>query len=176
VGDGVELFVDANGAYDRKQAARLCRVFEDLGVTWFEEPVTSDDLESLAVLRDLTPIDITAGEYGYLLQYFAEMLRAVDVIQPDASRCSLSEWLRVAALAAASSREVSAHCAPSLHAHPACAAPNTRHIEYFADHAYVDPLLFDGVLTPADGRLWPALDRPGFGLELRHDAEQYRVK
>jgi L-alanine-DL-glutamate epimerase-like enolase superfamily enzyme len=178
LGDEVELYADANGAYDRKQATRLARQFADLGVTWFEEPVSSDDLEGLREVRDQSAIEVAAGEYGYDLAYFQRMLEsgAVDCLQADVSRCAgISEWLRVAALAAARNLEISAHCAQSLTAHPAMAVPNLRHLEYFADHARVDRLLFDGVLDPDGGTLRPDLSRPGMGLQLkRPDAERYR--
>jgi hypothetical protein len=89
----------------------------------------------------------------------------------------VTEWLRVAALAAAHNLEVSAHCAQSLTAHPATAVPNLRHLEYFHDHARVDRLLFDGVLDPTGGALRPDLSRPGTGLTLRRaDAERYRTQ
>ncbi|MBA2385928.1 MAG: hypothetical protein H0V69_02430 [Acidimicrobiia bacterium] len=121
---------------------------------------------------------ILIGEYGYDLPYFAHMAGsgAVDVLQADVSRCAgITEWLRVAAVAAAHDLAVSAHCAPSLHAHPACAVPNVVHLEYFHDHARVDRLLFDGVLDPNEGMLTPDLTRAGMGLELkRADAERYR--
>ena len=65
--------------------------FAELGVTWFEEPVSSDDLDGLRLLRDRAPagMDIAAGEYGYDLFYFRRMLEAgaVDVLQADATRC-----------------------------------------------------------------------------------------
>ena len=98
------------------------------------------------------------------------------MLQADVSRCAgITEWLRAAAVAAAHGLHISGHCAPSLHAHPACAVPNLRHVEYFADHARVDRLLFDGVLDPTGGYLEPDLSRPGMGLELkRTDAERYR--
>jgi L-alanine-DL-glutamate epimerase-like enolase superfamily enzyme len=178
LGDGVELYVDANGAYDRKQAVRLAGEFAGLGVTWFEEPVSSDDLEGLREVRDQSVTEVAAGEYGYDLAYFERMLEAgaVDCLQADVSRCAgITEWLRVAALAAANNLEVSAHCAQSLTAHPAMAVPNLRHLEYFADHARVDRLLFDGVLDPDGGALRPDLSRPGMGLQVkRPDAERYR--
>lgn len=75
LGDGPELFVDANGAYSVKQAARLGRRYEDLGVTWFEEPVSSEHLESLALLRTLLTVDIAAGEYGSDLEHLADHAR-----------------------------------------------------------------------------------------------------
>src|SRR5215475_5319689 len=45
IGSDAELFVDANGAYSRKQALAFADAFAELGVSWFEEPVSSDDLE-----------------------------------------------------------------------------------------------------------------------------------
>jgi L-alanine-DL-glutamate epimerase-like enolase superfamily enzyme len=93
------------------------------------------------------------------------------------SRCAgISEWLRVATIAAAHGLDLSGHCAPSLHAHPACAVANLRHVEYFADPVRADQILFDGVLVPRDGALRPDLSGVGLGLSLRQaDAEQYRV-
>jgi len=178
-GPDAELYVDANGAYDRTQARRLGLLFaQELGVTWFEEPVSSDDLQGLAQLREALPLDVTAGEYGYDLGYFENMLArgAVDVLQADVGRCAgITEWLRVAAAAAAHQTPFSAHCGQTLHAHVACVPPNLRHIEYFHDHAHIDQIMFDGVLKPVDGALRPAADRPGLGLTLRRgDAEQYR--
>jgi L-alanine-DL-glutamate epimerase-like enolase superfamily enzyme len=181
IGPRVELFVDGNGAYTRKQALELARRFHDSGVAWFEEPVSSDDLEGLRLLRDCAPpgMQIAAGEYGYDLPYFERMLvaGAVDVLQADASRCAgITGFLQVAALCEARSLPLSAHCAPSLHAHPCCAARPVCHVEYFHDHARIEHMLFDGALTPVAGQLHPDLSRPGLGLEFRHsDAAQYLI-
>ncbi|HEY3519450.1 MAG TPA: enolase C-terminal domain-like protein [Rhodanobacteraceae bacterium] len=181
VGDDAQLFVDANGAYSRKQALNLARSFAEYDVAWFEEPVVSDDLAGLRLLRDRAPaeIDIAAGEYGYDSGYFRRMLEAgaVDVLQADATRCAgISGFLRASALCEAFNLPLSAHCAPALHAHPACASRPLRHIEYFHDHVRIEGMLFEGVLNPAGGALHPDPSRPGMGLEFRHqDAERYRV-
>lgn len=179
IGDDAELFVDANGGYATKQAIRMADAFGELGVTWFEEPVSSDHLDALHEVRSQTHLDVTAGEYGYDVFYFEAMCRAgaVDCLQADVTRCAgITEWLRVAALAEAHGLEISGHCAQSLHLHPACAVPNVRHLEYFADHARLERMLFDGVLEPVNGELCPDLSRPGLGLEIKHaDAEQYRI-
>ena len=171
IGDRVELFVDANGGYEAKQAVRLARQLEEYDVRWFEEPVSSDDLTGLRTVRKAIPLDVAAGEYGYDLPYFQAMCaaRAVDVLQVDVSRCAgITEWMRAAAVAAAHGLEVSGHCAQSLHAHPACAVPNLRHLEYFHDHARLDRLLFDGVLEPDRGML-----RPGVALRRRTRPEAH---
>jgi L-alanine-DL-glutamate epimerase-like enolase superfamily enzyme len=179
IGSRAELFVDANGAYGRKRALAQAEAFAELGVSWFEEPVSSDDLEGLRLLRDRAPagMDIAAGEYGYTARYFRRMLAAgaVDVLQADATRCAgITGFLQAGALCLAASVPLSAHCAPSLHAHPCCALTPVRHLEYFHDHVRIEHLLFDGAPTPVDGVLHPDLSRPGLGLEFKHaDAEPY---
>lgn len=181
VGPEAALFVDANGAYSRKQALAQAERFAELGVSWFEEPVSSDELEGLRLLRDRAPagMDIAAGEYGYDLFYFRRMLEAgaVDVLQADATRCAgITGFLRVGALCESHGLPLSAHCAPSLHAHPACALPGFRHLEYFHDHDRIEHLFFDGAPTPVGGALRPDLSRPGLGLEFKcQDAARYAV-
>ncbi|HWA98742.1 MAG TPA: enolase C-terminal domain-like protein, partial [Pirellulales bacterium] len=114
IGADVQLFVDANGAYDRKQALGFAEHFASLGVVWFEEPVSSDDLDGLHLLRDRAPasMEIAAGEYGYDLPYFRTMLEAdaVDVLQADATRCAgITGFMQVAALCSSRSLPMSAH-------------------------------------------------------------------
>src|SRR5438045_1344167 len=139
IGPSVDLFVDANGAYGRKQALKKADEFAESGVAWFEEPVSSDDLEGLRLLRDRAPacMDIAAGEYGYDLFYFRRMLDAgaVDILQADATRCGgYTGFSAVAGLCQARSMALSAHTAPSLHAHICCASIPVCHLEYFHDH------------------------------------------
>lgn len=182
IGDSAELFVDANGAYSRKQALELAdRFAAEARVTWFEEPVSSDDLEGLRLMRDRAPagLEIAAGEYGYDLNYFRRMLEAgaVDVLQADATRCGgITGFLKAAALAEARGLPLSAHCAPTLHTHAACAVPNFRHLEYFHDHDRIEHMLFDGAPIPSGGVLYPDRSRPGFGIEFKQcDADRYAV-
>ena len=179
VGAGTELFVDANGAYTRKQALAQADRFAESAVVWFEEPVSSDDLEGLRLIRDRAPagMAITAGEYGYDLVYFRRMLvaGAVDILQPDATRCAgVTGFLRAAALCEAAGVPLSAHTAPSLHAHLCCAVGPAVHTEYFFDHARIEHMLFDGAPSPREGMLHPDLSRPGLGLDLkRTEAARY---
>ena len=179
IGPETELYVDANGGYGRKQAVRMARAMAEHDVTWFEEPVSSDDLDGLREVRDQVDPDVTAGEYGYDLPYFARMVdaQAVDCLQVDVTRCGgITEWLSAAAVAAARGLQVSGHCAPNLHAHVAAAVPNFRHLEYFHDHARIETMLFDGALDPSGGVLRPDLSRPGLGLALKDaNCARYRV-
>ena len=181
IGPGVELFVDANGALSRKQALWFAdRFASECNVTWFEEPVSSDDLAGLHLLRNRGPagMDIAAGEYGWTAMYLKRMIQAeaVDVIQADATRCGgVTGFMDAAAIADAHPLPLSAHCAPSLHMHLACAARPLRHVEYFHDHARIEQMLFDGFRKPIDGVMHPDLTRPGLGLDFKHqDAEQFK--
>jgi L-alanine-DL-glutamate epimerase-like enolase superfamily enzyme len=177
VGDDVEVFVDANGAYTVGQACRVGRMLDELGVTWFEEPVSSDDLPGLRQVRGSVLADVTAGEYGHDVSYFAAMAEgAVDCVQVDATRCGgYTEWLRAAATVAGHHLDVSGHCAPYLTGPVAAVTPNLRHVEWFHDHVRVEQLLFDGASSPVGGRLAIAAGN-GHGLTLRRDAfDAYRV-
>lgn len=152
------------------QARRVGNRLDNWDVTWFEEPVSSDDLAGLRAVRHSVNADVTAGEYGYDLAYFTKMIEAeaVDCVQVDLTRCGgFTEWLRIAALAAAHNLDVSAHCAQNLSAHAALATPNIRHIEWFADHDRIEPRLFDGALDPTGGLVRPPLSVVGHGMTLK---------
>lgn len=181
IGDTAQLFVDANGAYARKEALELADSFARCHVSWFEEPVCSDDLDGLHLIRDKAPpgMEIAAGEYGYDETYFRRMLEAgaVDVLQADATRCGgITGFLLADALCQAAHVPLSSHCGPSMHLHVGCAARALRHAEYFYDHVRIENMLFEGVAQPKNGALKPDLNRPGHGLEFKHaDAEQFKI-
>jgi L-alanine-DL-glutamate epimerase-like enolase superfamily enzyme len=181
IGENVALMIDANGAYSRKQALTLAEAVEDQRVSWFEEPVSSEDLAGLRLLRDRVPppIEVAAGEYGYDLRYFRRMLEAeaVDVLQADATRCAgITGFMAVDALCQAFEVPLSAHCAPALHCQPCCAAQSARHVEAFHDHLRIEGMLFDGGPDIRNGRLVPDTERPDLGLEFKHrDAERFAL-
>jgi L-alanine-DL-glutamate epimerase-like enolase superfamily enzyme len=178
IGPDAELYVDANGGYSAGQAIRVADELTAIGVGWFEEPVSSQDLAGLATVRQQVRPDVAAGEYSWSLADSARLIDAdaVDCLQLDVTRCGgITEFVRGAALAAANQLQVSGHCAPNLHAHVGAAVPNLRHVEYFHDHQRIERLFFDGALDPTGGAMRPDLDRPGHGLVLRHgDTERYR--
>ncbi len=182
IGPKTALLVDANGAFARKEALAWAeRLRGEWDVTWFEEPVSSDDLEGLRLIRDRAPggLEITAGEYGSTVFDFRRLLAAgaVDCLQADVTRCGgITGLLAVGGLADAHGIDVSAHTAPAVSTHAFTALRRLRHLEYFHDHVRVESLLFEGTLTPEDGALRPDPSRPGLGLELkREDAEPFLV-
>jgi L-alanine-DL-glutamate epimerase-like enolase superfamily enzyme len=176
-----ELFVDANGAYNRNLALRKARQFGDLGVTWFEEPVTSDDRVGLHLLVEHAPpvMKIAAGEYIYVLDDARLLLeaQAVDVLQADATRCGgVTNFLKIGHVCETYHFPLSAHTSPSMHATLCCALVKAINVEYFHDHARIEQMIFDGALKPVHGNLKPDLSRRGFGFELkRADAEKFQI-
>lgn len=180
IGDA-QLFVDANGALSPRTALALAHVVAESGISWFEEPVSSDNLPGLAMVRAAIPggIDIAAGEYGFTLDDARAMLaaQAVDVLQCDITRCGgVTGFLRTATLCDAFHTPLSGHCAPSAHLHAACATPRLRHLEWFHDHVRIEQMLFEGAPEAQDGFIEPDLSRPGNGLTLKaKDAEAYAL-
>lgn len=174
IGPRCRLFVDANGALDRNGATLAAHRFAEHDVRWFEEPVSSDDLDGLAALRARAPagMAIAAGEYGYDTWYFRRMLAAgaVDALQADATRCGgITGFLRAAEIARAFHVPLSSHTAPSLHLAACCALDHVAHMEWFHDHVRIEQMLFEGAAQARDGHARPDLARPGLGLSLRRD-------
>jgi L-alanine-DL-glutamate epimerase-like enolase superfamily enzyme len=176
VGPHVALLVDANGGYSTDQAVRVGSLLDDLGVVWFEEPVSSDDLAGLETVRAAVAADVTAGEYGYDLAYFERMAPTVDCLQIDVTRCGgYTEWRRIAAMADGRGLEISGHCAPYASWPVAATSPGLRHVEWFHDHARIEPLFFEGAEEPEGGCLLPPIG-PGHGLNFRpRAAARFRV-
>lgn len=182
IGKDAELFVDANGAWTPKQAVSLAEMFAEQGVSWFEEPVSGDDLTGLRFVRDHAPagMEISAGEYNYDLLQARQMLeaQAVDVLQADATRCGVTGFLQAAVLCDAFQGPLSSHTAPALHAHLCCATARARHAEYFHDHVRIEQMFFDGAtVRQRNGFLEPDTSQPGLGLEFKKkDAEKFRIR
>ncbi len=180
IGPETALYVDANGGYQRAEAAAWAEVFAAAGVRWLEEPLTSEDLDGLRVLRHKSPpgLAIAAGEYADGIAAARRLLEAeaVDVLQLDATRCGgITGFLSCEALARAHRTQVSAHCAPAAHLAVAAAVPSLRHVEWFHDHVRIERLLFTGAPVVEDGSVRLDRSAAGNGLALRDDLNQYRT-
>lgn len=179
IGNEVELMVDANGAFDRVAAAHWARHYAKFGVSYFEEPVSSEDLAGLHALRERLPVGmaVAAGEYAWDIHDLESLAPCVDVLQADFTRCSgITGALSADAICGAHNLAFSAHCAPQVSAHACCAMERAVHLEYFHDHERVESMLFDGALVLGGGSLRPDPSRPGLGIELRRaDAEQFKT-
>jgi len=178
-----QLMIDANGAHTVRSAVAFAHAAAEQQVDWFEEPVTSDCPRGLSQVREAMdaaglPLDVAAGEYVWGLDDAHRLLQAeaVDVLQMDATRCGgITGWRRMSVLCQAYHRDCSAHCAPALHLHLGCATGGLRHIEWFADHAHIEAMFFDGAPVIERGEI-AASDRPGHGLVLKsQDVERFAL-
>jgi L-alanine-DL-glutamate epimerase-like enolase superfamily enzyme len=181
IGPEPELYVDANGALSRKDALDWAHRFHgEWAVRWFEEPVSSADVDGLRMIRDRGPggLDVAAGEYAFVPADFLNIVDSVDCLQADVTRCGgITGLLQAGGLAAGHSVDLSGHCAPQVSAQALCAVPRLRHLEYFHDHVRIESMFLEGALSPRGGELRPDRSRPGHGLELkRADVDRYRVR
>lgn len=173
VGDGVEVYVDANNGYTAKQAIRMAGRFEEFNVGWFEEPVLADDVAGLAAIARRIDIPVATGEHEYTKYGFKELIAqgGADIVQPDVGRVGgVTEWLKVAHLAHAFNLPVAPHAVQLVHLHLACATPNLKVVEYLGVAEQGDRLWYTEFPEPKDGWWSPYPDRPGLGLTVDPNA------
>jgi L-alanine-DL-glutamate epimerase-like enolase superfamily enzyme len=183
IGKDNDLMVDASMRYNLALARRVGKVLEENGVFWYEEPFTPEDIDSYAALCGTVRVPIAAGENEFGVQGFRELIRAkaVDIVQPDASRCGgISEVIAVARMAADSGLSFAPHTwsdavAVIANAHVVASQPNGITVEIdqtgnpFIDELLVEPLrVRDGLLALSD--------RPGLGVELNQSVlDRFRM-
>ncbi len=174
-GEDIWLAVDANQRYDYATALSMGHYFEEeIGVDWFEEPISCEDVEGHARLAERLEVPIALGETLFGRDEIQSYLqhRAVDILQPDVTRLGgLTECLKVAVLAECHHRPIAPHLLPEVCVHLACGLPQVRLVEYM-------PWLYPAFVEPpaiVDGKMVPP-KRPGLGLEIAASAlEKYRV-
>ena len=180
VGPDVAVMVDANNAYPAHEAIRIAAQMEEFDIYWFEEPVGSDDYEGCARVAQATSIPIATGENEYTRYGFRDLIQhqAASILNADANICGgVTEFRRIAALAAAHDLVIAPHGSQDIHIHLVTGIPNGLILEYYRDT--VDPMwgktFEEPLLLDADGMLAPP-ERPGFGITLNEEAlAQYRV-
>lgn len=187
VGEDVELMVDAGGSeqfwpHGLNWARETARMLADYGIVWFEEPLPPDDLAGHVELTRQSPVPIAGGEVLTRRQSFLPWLeqRAVDIIQPDSTKCGgLSEARRIAWTAFDHNVQLVSHgwnTAVGLAAdlQLAAALPVARYVEYLTPCAYIEDLTTTPFVLDAEG--WLEIPtRPGLGIELDRDKlKRYR--
>jgi D-galactarolactone cycloisomerase len=183
IGPHYDIMADASMRYHVELARRIGKVLEENGVFWFEEPFEPEDIDAYAALRGTIAVPVAAGENEFGLQGFRELIRAgaVDIVQPDASRCGgITEALRVAQLASETGLKVAPHSwsdavAIMANAHVVASQPHALTVEIDqTGNPFVEELLIEP-LQVVDGRLRLS-DQPGLGIELNSSVvERYRL-
>ncbi|HWC97163.1 MAG TPA: mandelate racemase/muconate lactonizing enzyme family protein [Candidatus Sulfopaludibacter sp.] len=132
MGKGKRLMVDANQVFNRNEALRRGRVYQELGCFWYEEPLPPQDMEGFALLAQSLDMRIATGENLNTKFAFADLIgrKAADVVQPDNRRAGgVTEWMEIAALADAAGLELASHGGGSTNLNMLLAMPNAIYME-----------------------------------------------
>ena len=182
-GSGHDVMVDASMRYHPELARRMGRVLEENGVFWYEEPFEPEQLDAYTKLCSEVDVPVAAGENEFGTQGFDELIRcrAVDIVQPDASRCGgITEVRRVAKHAEQAGLRVAPHTwsdAVAVVANAQVVASISNGVTVELDQTgnpFIDRLLVDP-LRVHDGQLQLS-GAPGLGIELDQDViDEFRM-
>jgi L-alanine-DL-glutamate epimerase-like enolase superfamily enzyme len=132
LGQGKRLMVDANQVFNRNEALRRGRVYQELGCFWYEEPLPPQEMEGYAELARELDMRIATGENLNTKYAFADLIarRGADVVQPDNRRAGgVTEWMEIAALADANGLELASHGGGATNLNMLLAMPNAIYME-----------------------------------------------
>lgn len=171
IGPYVQLMLDANNAWnDLPTALTYMERYEPYSPYWIEEPFSPDEVDLHARLAERTPVIVATGEIGYGRWYHKELLDkgGAEILQTDAAVCGgISEWRRIAAMAAGYGVTVCPHWFHDLHAPLVAATPNARYVEFFMDDQVLNfRRLVNRQLAHKDGDL---ILHKGAGLGFEFD-------
>ncbi len=160
--------LDANNAWrDLPTALEYVRRYEPYDPYWIEEPFSVDDIDNHARLVENTAVTVATGEIEAGRWRFQELLEkdAAGILQTDAAVCGgITEFRRIAAMAAGFGVSVCPHWFHDLHVHLVAALPNAPFVEYFADDQVLNfRRLIDRQLERRGGDLVVPSD-PGLGF------------
>jgi D-arabinonate dehydratase len=181
LGDGVDILLDANGGWkSAPEAIAAMERLEEFRPYWIEEPVRADNLTAMAKIAAAIRTPVATGELEATRWAFAQLVQtgAAAILQPDVTVVGgVSEWLKVAHMAAAMDVPVAPHYNWDFHTQLCAAVPNAIFVEYFLAESGVK--MFDSVLAepmrPEQGFLCPR-GAPGFGIELKDsEVARYRI-
>ncbi|MDP3061693.1 MAG: mandelate racemase/muconate lactonizing enzyme family protein [Chloroflexota bacterium] len=170
IGPNVQLFLDANNAWaDAPSAIRAVRMWEQYDIGWIEEPVMPDDIEASAAVAAAVRTPVATGEIEATRWGFQELIshKAASILQADAAVCGgITEWRRIAALAAGHSIPIAPHWFADLHVHLVASTPNAIWVEFFTDTKVLNFMrLLKRSVQAVKGRLLLPKE-PGLGIEL----------
>ena len=141
VGKDRRVMVDANQVFNRNEALRRGRVYQQLGCFWYEEPMPPQDMEGYSLLARELDMRIATGENLYTKYAFADLIarRGADVVQPDNRRAGgVTEWMEIAAIADGYGLELASHGGGETNLNMLLAMPNAIYMETSGPRKLVD--------------------------------------
>lgn len=170
IGGAARLMVDAWMKWDVPLTLAVAPRLADLGVEWIEEPLSPDDLEGYAQLRDRCPVPIAGGEHEFTAAAFQTLIhqKLHRVLQPDVCWCGgLTELVKIysAVKAAGGELRVCPHRGAEIWALHALAAldpePLAESGRPWMTWVHGQPPIVNGMIELTDA--------PGFGIEVQED-------
>lgn len=186
VGPQIDVYVDCHSKFDVPTAVNVARELRALGVTWFEEPVPTEDRDALAAVRSHAHslgMELIGGELLYGLAGFLPYLspRLFDLVMPDVKHCGgIAATLSIATVADACGVSVAPHnpsgpVSMAASAQIAACLPRLRALE----HAWGEVPWRASILTPSehieDG-MYVLPSGPGLGVVLNQESIQTYVR
>ena len=181
-GDNLDIGLDFHGRVHKGMVKRLIDELSPYNPMFIEEPVLSENNESLDHIYSYTSIPIATGERMFSRWDFKEILHrgVVDIIQPDLSHAGgISEVRRIATMAEAYDVALAPHCplgpislASALHMD--FASPNafiqesSLGIHYNKGFDLLDYMANPEIFKVEDGYI-PLIIKPGLGVEINED-------
>jgi len=166
VGKNRRLMVDANQIFNRNEALRRGRVYQEMGCFWYEEPMPPQEMEGYAALAQALDMRIATGENLNTKYAFADLIarRGADVVQPDNRRAGgVTEWMEIAAIADGYGLELASHGGGATNLNMLLAMPNAIYMET------------SGARKMVDGEV-AAPEEPGMSSEVpASEIQKYKV-
>ena len=182
VGNKLDIAVDFHGRVHAPMAKVLIKAIEPYDPLFIEEPVLSEQLETMAQLRRNTHIPIATGERLYSRFDYKNLftLGAADIIQPDLSHAGgITECKKIAAMAESWDLALAPHCPLGPIALAACLQidavsqnafiqEQSQGIHYNQSNDLTDYLSDPSVLHFSDGYV-DIPQGPGLGIDINED-------
>jgi L-alanine-DL-glutamate epimerase-like enolase superfamily enzyme len=173
VGPDVELFVDGNCNLDLYHATKLAEMIKPLGIAFFEEPLTQNDVPGMAQLRRQTGMALACGQNEGLAFRFRDLLtaQAIDYAQPNvAITGGFTQCAKIAGMAAAFNVSVANGGAWGFHnMHLQAGLANGTLVEHHHLAVELCKRIYRGLPEPVQG-VFVMSDQPGLGFEPDRDA------
>lgn len=132
VGKERRVMTDANQVFSRNEALRRGRLYQEMGLFWYEEPLPPQDMQGYAELTQALDIRMATGENLYTKYQFNDLIQrgGADIVQPDNRRAGgVTEWLEIAAIADAAGLSLASHGGGDVNMNMLCAIPNAIYME-----------------------------------------------
>jgi L-alanine-DL-glutamate epimerase-like enolase superfamily enzyme len=177
LGPDIDLLTDANTGYSLGDARRAMPAFAACAVGWLEEPFPGHDYRLYRQAKGFAPVPLAAGENHYTRFEFSRLIEeeAVDILQPDLSKCGgITEALKIAAMASAYKLPIHLHSSQGINQMASVQVLSTiENGGYFEADCSLNNPLRDELIDPpiriqADGTISPS-EKPGIGVDVNED-------